>query len=273
MPISKKSIEQMAKALGVDKTALNDALTAETDIDIDIPEVKVLTPDGLRKLESEKYEEGKEVGVEMAVKKYKTENNIQFTGKGISDLAAHLESKSDVDGRVKKLQENLTAAEQKAVQFEQKLQTVEIENEIYNAIPAEYNGLSKRALKAIAEVDGNITFKKEDGKLNVYRDGQRVRDERTQADLPAVDVLKNFFEVERGFKVAGSEPPPQPPRQGRGGEGTPPKAASASRKRSDIEKEWTAANPELNVTGMEYQSHFAQQVKQAKEAGQPIEID
>jgi hypothetical protein len=53
MPISKKSIEQMAKALGVDKTALNDALTAETDIDIDIPEVKVLTPDGLRKLESE----------------------------------------------------------------------------------------------------------------------------------------------------------------------------------------------------------------------------
>jgi hypothetical protein len=270
--VSKKTIEQMAKALGVDKTKLNEALTAETDIDIDIPEVKVLTPDGLRKLESEKYEEGKEVGVEMAVKKYKTENNIQFTGKGIADLAAHLESKSDVDGRVKKLQENLTAAEQKAVLFEQKLQNVEIENEIYNAIPAEYNGLSKRALKAIAEVDGNISFKKEEGKLNVYRDGQRVRDERTQADLPIVDVLKNFFEVERGFKVAGSETP-QPPRQGRGAEGTPPKPATGNRKRSDIEKEWTAANPDLNVAGMDYQTHFAQQVKQAKEAGQPIEMD
>jgi hypothetical protein len=270
--VSKKTIEQMANALGVDKTALNEALTAETEIDIAIPEVKVLTPDGLRKLESEKYEEGKEVGVEMAVKKYKTENNIQFTGKGIADLAAHLESKSDVDGRVKKLQENLTAAEQKAVMFEQKLQNVEIENEIYNAIPAEYNGLSKRALKAIAEVDGNITFKKEDGKLNVYRDGQRVRDERTQADLPANDVLKNFFEVERGFKVAGSEPP-APPRQGRVGEGTAPKPANTSRKRSDIEKEWTASNPELNVTGLEYQSHFAQVVKQAKESGQPVEMD
>jgi hypothetical protein len=269
--VSKKSIEKMAKALGVDKTKIDEALTAENDVDIEIPDVKVFTPEGLRKIESEKYEEGKVVGVEMEVKKFKSENNLQFTGKGIADLAAHLESKSDAEGRVKKLQENLTAAEQKSIQLEQKLQMVEVENDIYNAIPAEYNGLSKRALKAIAEVDGNITFKKEDGKLNVYRNGQRVRDERTQADLPATDVLKNFFEVERGFKVAGNEATPE--RKGRGGEGTTFKPASVSRKRSDIEREWTAANPDLNVSGMDYQTHFAQQVKQAKEAGQPIEMD
>lgn len=269
--ISKKSIEKMAKTLGVDKAKLDEALNAETEIDIEIPEVKVFTDEGLRKIKSESYNDGKEAGVEIEVKKFKTENNLQFSGKSISDLANHLQSVSDVDGRVKKLQENLTAAEQKALQFEQKLQTVEIENEIYNAIPAEYNGLSKRALKAIAEVDGNITFKKEDGKLNAYRNGERVRDERTQSDLPVGDVLKNFFEVERGFKV-GNEPA-QPERKGRGADGTPPKPASGNRKRSDIEKEWAEKYPDLNVTGMEYQSHFAQQVKAAKDAGQPIEMD
>ena len=271
MPISNKSIEKMAKTLGVDKAKIEEALSAETDIDIEIPDVKVLTTDGLRKIESEKYNEGKEAGIEIEVKKFKTENNLQFSGKSISDLAAHLQSVSDVEGRVRKLQENLTVAERKAVEAEQKLENVALENEIYNAIPAEYSGLSKRALKVLAEVDGGYTFKKEDGKLVAYKDGQSVRDERTQNNLAASDVLKTFFEVDKGFKV-GNEPTATE-RKGRGGEGIPAKPAATNMKRSEIEKEWVTNNPDKHLGGAEYASHFAQVSKQAKESGQSVEMD
>jgi len=265
--ISKQDIIKLGKKLGLD---LSEQVDAEEEVSIDIPEVVVLTPEGKKKLEKEKYEEGKMTGVEIAVKEVKQAKGLDFKGKGLEDLVNHLEAKTGDDGRLKKLQENLTAAEQRALAAEQRAEMIEIETEALNAIPQEYAGLTKKELKALAAANG-LELKKEDGKLVPYRNGERVRNERTQEDLDAATVYKTFFEVEKKM----STPPAseaQPPR-GRGEGNRPPTGNKVMTKRSEIEKAWKETNPDKSIMGQDYASHFAAKIKELKEAGQTVEMD
>lgn len=266
--ISKEQILSLGKLIGVD---LAEAYDAAEEVSIDIPKVKVFTDEGLKRFESEKYNAGKTAGLEIGIKEFKEENGLNFKGKGLSDLVAHYEAQKDSDGRVKKLQENLTAAEKKAQEMEERYTQYEVETEMFKAIPAEYGGLTRNELAAIAKANG-LTLKKEDGKYVPYRNGERVREERTQNDLTPQDAYKAFFEGEKKMSVAGAQPQGEPERKGRGGNGTPPKGG-ISTKRSEIEKAWKESNPDGNLNGMEYQSHFAAQVKALKEAGQAVEMD
>lgn len=265
--ISKQDILKMAKKLGMD---ISEAYDSESEESIEIPEVIVMTPDGKRKLEKEKYEEGKTTGVEMSVKEIKQAKGLDFKGKGIEDLVAHLETKAGDDGRLKKLQDNLTAAEQRALAAEQRAESIEIETETLGAIPAEYAGLNKRELKALAAANG-LELRKEDNKLVPYRNGQRVRDERTQEDIDPTVAYKSFFEVEKKMTVAGT--PLVDPKKGRGGGDEPPKGGKVTTKRSEIEKAWRESNPDKNIMGQEYASHFASKMKEIKESGQTVEMD
>jgi len=265
--ISKQDIIKLGKKLGVD---LSEQVDAEEEVSIEIPEVVVLTPEGKKKLEKEKYEEGKTTGVEIAVKEVKQAKGLDFKGKGLEDLVSHLEAKTGDDGRLKKLQDNLTAAEQRALAAEQRAEMIEIETEALNAIPQEYAGLSKKELKALAAANG-LELKKEDGKLVPYRNGQRVRDERTQDDLDAATVYKSFFEVEKKLSVPTQSEPPAP--RGRGGDNKPPTGSKIVTKRSEIEKAWKESNPDKSIMGQDYASHFAAKMKEMKEAGQAVEMD
>lgn len=272
MAISKKSIEQMAKLLGVDKAKITEAMDSKTDVDIEIGEVKVFTVDGLAKFESEKVEVGRKAGIEVAVKNYKKDNGLEFPGKDISDLVQYFESKSDVDGKVKKLQENIITLTKEKESVEGKLSKVELLTDIHNAIPAEYNKMSKKELQAIAEANG-FDFKKENGKLVAYRNGEKVVEEMTQKEVDAKTALTNFFEGEKGFKVGATATDPAPPK-GRGGQSDPSKGGNTvSAKRSEIEKAWTDANSGKSINGEEYASHFASKVKELKEAGQAVIMD
>jgi len=269
MALSKSSIEKMAKLLGIN---IKDALEAKTDVDVDIPEVKVFTIDGLAKFESEKVEVGRKAGIEVAVKTYKKDNGLEFPGKDISDLVQYFESKSDVDGKVKKLQENIVTLTKEKEQVEGKLSKVELLTTIHNAIPAEYNGMNKKELQALAEANG-FEFKKENGKLIAYRNGEKVVEEMTQKEVDAKTALTNFFEGEKGFKVGAQTTDPVPPK-GRGGQNDPAKGGNVtSAKRSEIEKAWTDANSGKSINGEEYATHFATKVKELKDAGQAVIMD
>ena len=268
MALSKSSIEKMAKLLGIN---IKDALEAKTDVDVDIPEVKVFTVDGLAKFESEKVEVGRKAGIEVAIKTYKKENGLEFPGKDISDLVQYFESKSDVDGKVKKLQENITTLTQQKQEVESKLSKVEILSAIHGAIPAEYNGLSKKELQALAEANG-FEFKNENGSLVTYRNGKKVVEDMTQKELDAKTALTNFFEGEKGFK--GGAPNTDPAPKGRGGQSDPIKGGNTlATKRSQIEKEWTDTNPGKSVNGMDFATHFASKVAELRKEGAAVEMD
>lgn len=268
--LTKAIILKMGQKLGMNKDELSAAIDAETETAVEVPDVTVLTPDGKRRLESDKYNEGKTAGVEIAVKEYKEKHGLKFTGKSLEDLATSLSSSgdADTDERVKKLQKNLEIAEKKAADAEAKAESIALETETYNSIPADYGGHTKRELAAIAKANG-IEIRKENGKTVVYRDGVIQRHENTQEDLKPGEVYKSFFETEKKMSIPGAPPDPK---KGRGGEGTPPKG-KATYKRSEIEKEWKDANPNGNVAGMEYMSHFASKVKELKDSGQTVEMD
>jgi len=164
----------------------------------------------------------------------------------------------------------LSPKEQRALAAEQRAESIEIETETLGAIPAEYAGLNKRELKALAAANG-LELRKEDNKLVPYRNGQRVRDERTQEDIDPTVAYKSFFEVEKKMTVAGE--PPADPKKGRGGGDEPPKGGKVTTKRSEIEKAWRESNPDKNIMGQEYASHFASKMKEIKESGQTVEMD
>lgn len=262
----KEALIAMSAILGIDKTKIPDTVDAETDLDIEIPsDLKVFTKDGLKKYKDEQAG----ASIEIAVKEYKAKNGLTFAGKGIDDLVSHIESKNDSEERVKKLQLSLKEAQDKADAAINRADQIEMETEIHGAIPAEYNGLSRKELRAIAVANG-FDFKRENGKLATYRNGERVREERTQADIDAATALKGFFETEKGFKVAETT---VVERVGRGGENTPARGTVPAPKRSVIEKEWQTSNPDKNINGMEYQSHFAKTLQDFKAAGQTVEMD
>jgi hypothetical protein len=271
MAISKSTLKKMAKALGIEPSKIDEALTADTDIDIEIPDGVYMSDEGKKRFGDQRYNEGKEVAIEVAVKDIKREKGYDFKGKGLNDLVSHLESNPDVEGKVKKLQDNISTLEKRAIEAETKAQSVELYHERLAAIPAEYGGLTKKELDAIAAANG-IEVKKENGKLIAYRNGQKVLNERDQTEVDAATVYKNFFETERKLS-ATNQPPAEPQKGGRGGDNKPPSTGGVATKRSELIKEWQTANPEKSVNGMEFQSYIGTKYSEAKAAGISIEED
>lgn len=262
--ISKAKVLAMAALIGMDKKAVEAAYDAEAETDIDIPsDLVIRTKSGDDKFQREKYEEGKTAGVEVSVKEFKAKSGLKFTGKDLDSLAEAIRAEGDTDGKVKKLQDNLKEAEGKVTTLQAQLSEVSIETKALDAIPKEYNGLSRRELLAVARANGLSFKEEEDGSLGVYRGGKRVRDEKTQSDLPANDAMTMFFEKERKMSLPGGDPDPE--KKGRGGKGGDP-IPQTEWKRSAIEKEFRDKNPTASVNGMEYQSFYASKVREAASA-------
>lgn len=266
--ISKASILAMAAAIGMDKKAVEAAYDAADDTEVEVPkDIVVLTTEGKSKLEREKYEDGKTAGVELAVKEYKQANNLKFTGKDITSLADAIRAEGDVDGKVKRLQANLSEQEAKYGELQAKFDAMGTRSAVLEAIPHTYGGLTKSELMAVAEANG-YSFKNENGTLATYKNGQRVRNERTQEDMAAGEVLTNFFEKERKMTVPGAEPEQ---RRGRGEGGSGVKTGTF--KNSDILREFQEKHPGASVNGQDYASFYAGKVKEAAAAGQTITTD
>ena len=272
--LSKDTIKKMGKILGVDTAKLTEAIDSKTDMDVDIPtDITVLTKSELATRDKSKYDEGAIASEEMAVKTIKREKNLDFTGKKISDLVEHIEKSIDTDGTVTKLRKNITDLEAQKNSITEQMESLQTSYKVMDVIPEGYNGLNKAELKAIAEANG-VTVKMEKGVLVPYKNGEVWKDDKLQTPLDAKLAYKTFFEVEKGMKAVATTEQTPTGKVGRGGASEPPKGGGGLKtKMSEIHKEWTEANPDKSMNGMEFQSHVMAKMKEARDAGQAIEQD
>lgn len=235
--ISQATITKIEKALKI--SGLAEAIKAEAETTIDIPEVTVLTEDELKSLKSNIYNDGKKAGIEMEVDAAKKEAGLEFQGKSIKGLMTALEKKVLEDAKIepaekvkeltkdidllRKENEKLTSSLSEKQTEAEKART---DVELFKEVPE--TTLSAADLVAFARVKG-LDFKLEGGKIVPYKGGEVVKDHLANPK-PAKEVLAEFA---KEHKLASAEPP-----GGRGGSDNRPPAAKGSI--ADIKKDFEA---------------------------------
>lgn len=184
---------------------LVEAFKAPEEKAVVLPEdVIVLDDAGLQQVKNTEYANGKEKGLEMAVKDYGKTNGIEFTGKTIDGLVKAAQAKAikdanvEPDEQVKQLTTELDNVRKNYTDLEQKLQQKEslatkaaITTGIISEVPTlgDKSAPVAKVLK-LMEVDG-YEFKQENGKTVTYLNGEKVVDKLSQP-VPVKDIIPTY---------------------------------------------------------------------------------
>lgn len=252
-------IESLLKIKG-----LSDAIKAEAETDIEIPELSVYDAAELETLKNNEYKNGKEKGVEMAVKDAKEKLSLDFQGKSIDGLLSSYQKKVLEDARiepaekVKELNEKVTTLQNTVKEYETKLAekdnevvSTKVNSELYKHIPQlGENGpaLGQDDVIQLMKLKG-YEFKFEEGKIVPYKDGRQMQDKMSNP-LQAKDVVDTFM---KETKLVTSQPAPS----GRGGTSNAPSNKPGSLK--ELKDQFAAQNK--STLGVEFKQAVDQAVK------------
>jgi hypothetical protein len=270
--LSQTTISKIAGLLKVKPEDLTAAITDAAEKDVTIPDTLAsFTELELTTLNKNKYEEGKKAGVEMGVDELKKELSLDFQGKTIKGLVEAASKKAVADAKIEpnekvtQLTKELETVRATAKDFETKYQTKEQEVEsiktigdIHKALPV-VEGYTPEEVLALAKVNG-YEFKKENGEVVPYLNGQPVKDKLAQ-NRKADEVAKEFL-LAKKLPVAGEIG--TPPAHGRGGGNDKPPAAYS--KLSDVKAKFTAEGKSLNG------EEFMNAVEQAQAANKDFDM-
>lgn len=212
---------------------LVDAFKAQEVVEVKLPEKQIVLSEAEHTtLKNNEYNNGKNAGVEMAIKDFKTKEGIDFNGKTLEGLVAAVKNKAleeagkDPGEQVKDLQTRLSTLQQQHQTLQQTLSSKDGElgklstyNSILSSIPSLGEGATPvpKVIK-LMEMEG-YEFKNVDGKLLPSLNGQTIVDDMSNPK-PIADVIKTFAtENNMGPKVAAEK---EDERGGRGGSNRTP---------------------------------------------------
>lgn len=263
--LKQEQVTKIEKLLKLPKGALSEAISSDTETEVEIPELTILDETGLNKLKSSSYNDGKKAGVEMAVKEYADEAGIEVAQKDrniksfaeIVKAAALEEAGAKPDERIakkdkdienlrkeyKKLQDEKTEIERKIVKAESKAA-------LYQSVPSLGEGqIPVDKLVRLMEADG-YQFTTENGKLSIKDpSGNDIRT-NTLEDIAPKDILTGYAK-EIGLYREQTEPDPI---KGRGGGN--PNPAPVFTKQSEVKAHYEKQGKSVN--GEEYLNHIRQ---------------
>lgn len=222
--ISAEQQKQIAKILKIDETKFSDAIKATEEVAVEIPEgLTAVTDKDLQHLKNTEYNNGKEAGVEMAVKDTKTKLNLEFTGKTVENLVEAAQKKAvedakipvdkkvvELQGDIEKLRtENATLATEKAAK-EGIASAALADREIYRQVPTlGENAIGIDPVVKLMRGDG-YDFVKEGndwvGKLN----GETIKDNLAKP-IAIKDIVSGYAKDNKLINEAAALP------AGRGG--------------------------------------------------------
>lgn len=226
--IKKETAEKLAQTLKLDPEKFNEALTSEEEVDLEIPAVKVFTDAELQErdtnlitpIKTKHYNEGKEAGIEIEVKRLREELGLDFEGKTVTNLVEAVktktlaEAKIDPDKRVESLQKDKDLLQQtidklkgdhqnEIAALNGKLTEHQLNGQIEAAIKTGFpEGLSKADVRMMFNNSYEVTT--EDGRTVVKRNGEVLKDDKQNART-IESVMEDFF-AERGWDK--TPPPP-----------------------------------------------------------------
>ena len=221
-------VKAIASTLGVDESSLTKALTSDEEVEISIP-VGIFIPDAEKedyeaRLKKTAYNEGKETGVEMAIKEWKKKEGIDVEGKSMEVLINAIKEKAvkevkvPTDEKVSKLTTDLEALRntyQADVSMKdseiQKLQGAlkgkEIDHTLRGFIPDGLSVVKPDHFMHIAKHE--YTFDLVDGQM-VAKKGDQIITDKLQKPRPVNEILTEYA-AEQGWlkengRAGGNEP-------------------------------------------------------------------
>lgn len=264
--LKQEQISKIEKLLKLPKGSLSEAITSDTEAEVEIPELTVLDETGLNKLKSTSYNEGKKASLEIHIKEYAEENGLEIPQKDrniksfaeIVKAAALEEAGAKPDEKVQKKQQeidrikaeyNKLKAEKEEV--EGKVSKAESKAALFQSVPSLGEGqIPVDKLVRLMEADG-YQFANENGKLSIKDPSGNDIKTNTLEDIAPKDILTGYAK-EIGLYREATEP--EPPMRGRGGGN--PNPAPVFTKQSELKAHYEKSGKSIN--GEEYLNHVRQ---------------
>jgi hypothetical protein len=262
--LKKEQLQKIASLLKIKEDDLEAAIKDEKEIDLKIDELHSFTMAELTTLKNNEYKNGKEKGVEMAVKDVKEKLSLDFQGKTIDGLIeattkkALEDAKVEPEKKVKELQEKLATVqnsykevERKLLDKESEISSLQINSEVYKHIPTfgeNSPALGQDDILQLMKANG-YEFKSENGAVIAYRGGMAVQDKLSNP--VAIKEVVSSFLIEKKLTAEDKAP------SGRGAGMTPATTKFATL--SEIKKQYEQAGKSL--LGKEFADEVAKAAK------------
>jgi len=232
MALKKEAIEAIAKLAKIKADDLQAAIADEKEVDLSIPEnLTTLSEDEISTLKKNEYKNGKESGVEMAVKEVKQELNLDFQGKSVKGLVEAATKKAIEDAKipanekvaelqkkVETLQSTVQEQDKKLAEKDSEVAGVKLKSELFKHIPAGAS-LENEEVIELMKLKG-YGFEMKDGKVIATLNGEAIADKLSNA-VPVKDIMTDFLKEKKLLADDGSGGNDDP--KGRGaGSGKPP---------------------------------------------------
>lgn len=229
--LTKKTIEALAKTVGLDASELANAISDEQEKDLTIDVIKSFTSEewgkheeAIDKEKKSKYDNGKRVGSEQVISELKTKVGLDFQGKSEDDFISNFKSKvlddndKNPDSRIVELEKDiktlrdvtLKGEQEKNIQLQAQIDQINTKSKVTKLIPSKLPvGITQGDAETI--LMSNLEFTKDDeGNEVVKKNGQVLKDEKLRTNVSYETAVTDFV-TERNWR--SSEP-------GRGGEGS-----------------------------------------------------
>lgn len=264
---TKDDLTAIATLTKIPVETLEAAAKATEEVKLTLPtNLKSYTDTEIVTLGSNKYNEGKEAGVEMAVKEAREANGLTFEGKTVANLLAAHKTKiekeagkpveqqvTELNNQINTLRSTNEGLTRQLGERETQLQTLGLDNEIIGTMPGVKADIktSHREVLGLMKM-GGYTFKKEaDGVLKSYLNGQ-LQTDALGSPLPVAEVTKKYM-TDKG--VAGDETEVPIGR----GKGPAPVPGAKVKTMTELKAQYTAAGKNLN--GEEFMAAAAEAMK------------
>ena len=183
--LSKQAQRKLLKALKIADGAITTLVDNDKENDVELPaEITVFTAPELIAHDSSKYSEGKEAGVETAMKEFKKANNLDFKGKTLQDLHDYLIANMEDADAVKQLRDDVTTLTSERDTVKTELSALRLQTRIHAFIPDLNNGMNTAEAMSVMQANG-FEFREEEGAIVAYRHGSKLMDADAQTYIAA----------------------------------------------------------------------------------------
>lgn len=251
----KKEIKDKLKSWGFDVEALENAVRAESETDVTLPELigktELETRD--KEVKKEGFKEGKKEGIKIANKTISDKFDLKDIDLSDPDKLYEALNNNFSKGDTA-LKEQIALLQKDKGELSQRIEAVVREKEsalfdqsLLSMFPANRNPLLTDA-EYLASIKMNLGFEDADGMRVVKRNGEILRDGTTKAPVPVKDAISGFFN-ERKWTVNGGNG------GGRGGNDNPSGGAGI-KSYSAAESKWRADNPGKGILTPEFNTYI-----------------
>lgn len=266
MPLTAEDREKL-KGFGLDVEKLEAAVKADTETSIEISDdvvvmkkTELTTRDENNKTlgKKEGETEGEKKGKELAAKDLKRKFGIEDESKDLAKVVELVNAKVATGDVGLKQQNDLLIQDKEKLQAELDKEkgvsaAAAFDSKLITYFPANRDTGLKDGERLIL-MKQELTFEQVDGKTITKRNGEVVRDPKTQDPLPPDRVVPDYFTERKWASVVGPG--------GRGGGDNNPGGGTGLKKLSQVQEQWQKDNPTGNLVSPEFQSHLETVMKE-----------